>query len=90
MRRLTELIGVDHRSLERWRRWWREIFTATPFWQNARTAFMPPVDEKRIPAAIDLSVSGCCVGSQLASDKLCERNAMPLIGTQQFVCPCID
>ena len=52
MRRLTELVGVDRRSLERWRRWWREIFTAMPFWQNARTAFMPPVDEKRIPAAL--------------------------------------
>ena len=52
MRRLKELVGVDRRSLERWRRWWREIFTATPFWQNVRAAFMPPVDEKRIPAAL--------------------------------------
>jgi hypothetical protein len=47
MRRLTELVSVDRRSLKRWRRWWREIFGATPFWQT-RAAFMPPVDEKRI------------------------------------------
>jgi len=52
MRRLKELVGVDRRSLERWRRWWREIFMATPFWQNVRAAFMPLVDEKRIPAAL--------------------------------------
>jgi hypothetical protein len=50
MRRLKELVGVDRRSLECWRRWWREIFTATPFWQNARAAFMPPVDEDRLLA----------------------------------------
>lgn len=52
MRRLKELVGVDRRSLERWRRWWREIFTATPFWQIARASFMPPVDEERLPAAM--------------------------------------
>jgi len=52
MQLLKELVGVDRRSLERWRRWWREIFTATPFWQNARAAFMPPVDENRFPSAL--------------------------------------
>jgi hypothetical protein len=52
MRRLKELVGVDRRSLERWRRWWREIFTATPFWQIARASFMPPVEEDRLPATM--------------------------------------
>src|SRR5262249_15052310 len=52
MQRLKELIGVDGRSLERWRRWWREVFTAMPFWQAARAAFMPPVDEAQLPAAM--------------------------------------
>jgi hypothetical protein len=52
MRQLKELVGVDRRSLKRWRRWWREIFTAMPFWQNARAAFMPPVDEKQLPATL--------------------------------------
>jgi hypothetical protein len=51
-RRLKELVGVDRRSLERWRRWWREIFTATPFWQIARASFMPPVEEDRLPATM--------------------------------------
>jgi hypothetical protein len=65
MRRLKELVGVDRRSLERWRRWWREIFTATPFWQNARAAFMPPVDEKRIPAALLERFSGSSVEKRM-------------------------
>jgi len=58
MRRLKELVGVDRRSLERWCRWWREIFTATPFWQNARASFMPPVDENRLPGTLIERFSG--------------------------------
>jgi hypothetical protein len=52
MRRLTEAIDVDRRTVARWRVWWREVFTATPFWRMARAAFMPPVDENRLPAAL--------------------------------------
>jgi hypothetical protein len=52
MRELTEVIGVDRRTVERWRTWWRDSFTATPFWQVARAAFMPPVDPGRLPAAL--------------------------------------
>jgi hypothetical protein len=52
MRELTEVIGVDRRTVERWRTWWRDSFTATPFWQVARAAFMPPVDQDRLPAAL--------------------------------------
>src|SRR5262249_61315686 len=58
MRRLTELIGVDRRTIERWRRWWRERFTAMPFWQAARARFMRPVDEAQLPAAMLERVSG--------------------------------
>jgi len=52
MRRLTQAIGVDRRTLARWRLWWRDAFTTTPFWQIARAAFMPPTDVERLPAAI--------------------------------------
>lgn len=50
--RLTAVIGVDRRTIERWRRWWRDSFTATPFWQIARAAFMPPADHDRLPASL--------------------------------------
>jgi hypothetical protein len=52
MERLSEIVGVDRRTVGRWRRWWREGFTATPFWQIARARFMPPVDQARLPASL--------------------------------------
>jgi hypothetical protein len=52
MRRLTALIHVDRRTVERWRTWWRDAFTATPFWRSARASFMPPADEARLPSAL--------------------------------------
>ena len=58
LRRLQELIRVDRHTVERWRRWWRFLFTATPFWRIARAAFMPPVDEGALPAALLERFSG--------------------------------
>ena len=49
---LTNELGVDRRTVVRWRLWWREAFTKTPFWQLKRADFMPPVDEKQLPGAI--------------------------------------
>ena len=36
LQHLTEFVGVDRRTVERWRAWWRDSFTASPFWQIAR------------------------------------------------------
>ena len=47
-----EAVRVDRRTVERWRAWWRDAFTATPFWRIARATFMPPVDHDRLPAAL--------------------------------------
>jgi hypothetical protein len=52
MERLSQAVGVDRRTVERWRRWWRDSFTATPFWRVARATFMPPIDRQRVPASI--------------------------------------
>lgn len=52
MERLSQAVGVDRRTVERWRAWWRKGFTATPFWQVARAAFMPPIDHGRLPASL--------------------------------------
>ena len=49
---LAHVVSVDRHTVERWRRWWRDTFTATPFWQAARAAFMPPVDHAALPAAL--------------------------------------
>lgn len=50
-RRLAEQLGVDRRTVARWRDWWRSIFTLTPFWRAASAAFMPPADPQRLPAS---------------------------------------
>ena len=52
MERLSEVVRVDRRTVARWRTWWRDTFTATPFWQIARAAFMPLVDQARLPATL--------------------------------------
>jgi hypothetical protein len=44
MRQLSGLVGVDHRTVERFRQRWRDTFTASPFRQIGRAVFMPPVD----------------------------------------------
>ena len=49
---MNEAIGVDRRTIERWRRWWRDSFTATPFWQIARAVPMPPVEHEHLPASL--------------------------------------
>ena len=52
LERLSQVVSVDRRTIARWRRWWRDTFTATPFWRMARAAFMPPLDGTLLPAAL--------------------------------------
>jgi hypothetical protein len=52
MRQLSELVGVNRRTVERWREWWRDTFTASPLWQIGRATFMPPVDQDRLPVSL--------------------------------------
>ncbi len=40
LERLSEVVSVDRRTIARWRKWWRDTFTATPFWRMARAGFM--------------------------------------------------
>lgn len=49
---LRRAIGVSHRTLARWQTWWREIFTATPFWRVTRALVMPPVATAELPASL--------------------------------------
>lgn len=52
MERLSELLGVSRRTVARWREWWGKAFAESPFWRAARTAFMPPVDQERLPTSL--------------------------------------
>jgi hypothetical protein len=50
--KLSETIGVDRRTVARWRDWWRAGFPATPFWRAQSAGLMPPIDAARLPAAL--------------------------------------
>lgn len=49
VRVLQEQLGVDRRTLERWRSWWLEHFARSPSWRTARGSFVPPPDTATLP-----------------------------------------
>ena len=50
--RLSGSLDIPVRTLERWRRWWRDDFPQTPLWQAACARFMPPVATGHCPAGL--------------------------------------
>ena len=46
---LRERLGIDRRTLERWRTWWLVRFTESGFWKEARARFMPVPCQKTLP-----------------------------------------
>lgn len=49
---LKEMIGIDARTLRRWRSWWRKDFVRSNFWRSVRARLSPPVNVRRAPAAL--------------------------------------
>ena len=49
---LREKLGVDRRTLERWRRWWLEDFVQSRFWRAVRSQFKATF----CPTALPLSL----------------------------------
>lgn len=49
---LNSLLGVDRRTLRRWRRWWSETFVQSAWWQLAKARFSPALDQRRLPNAL--------------------------------------
>jgi len=52
MRVLREALGIDRRTLERWRAWWLENFVQSSFWKAARARFMPLICEQTLPLSL--------------------------------------
>lgn len=52
LKEIQEKLGIDRRTLERWRDWWHGTFVDGGFWKAARARFMPPVPEEKMPAAL--------------------------------------
>lgn len=66
VRQLSELVGVSRRTIGRWREWWRDVFTASPFWRGAAAAFMPPASQEDLPASLLDRFSGAA-GERLSA-----------------------
>ena len=49
---LREKLGIDRRTLERWRRWWLEDFVGSRFWKAACSRFKPPFCESALPRSL--------------------------------------
>jgi hypothetical protein len=52
LRRLAEVYAVSPRTLLRWRRWWREVFVESRFWQATRGRFATPVAVAALPESL--------------------------------------
>ena len=52
MGRLTELLGVSRRTVNRWRQWWIEIFPQTRCWAAGSALFATPVPTGRLPQSL--------------------------------------
>jgi hypothetical protein len=51
LQRLSATLGIDRRTLGRWRKWWLETF-AGPFRPVAMAAFMPSLDLAGVPTTL--------------------------------------
>lgn len=49
---LSKHLGVPVRTVDRWRRWWREEFVSTLVWQALRGQFLPPIETQTLPASL--------------------------------------
>ena len=56
--RLEEHFSVSRRTLLRWRRWWRETFPASRFWQAARGRWARPVATEDLPGSLLAAFTG--------------------------------
>lgn len=46
---LQDRLGVDRRTMERWRTWWLTTFVESVFWKEMRARFMPIPNAKTLP-----------------------------------------
>jgi hypothetical protein len=54
VRVVQEKLGIDPRTLKRWREWWLSGFVEGWFWKAARVRFMPILCERTLPWSLGL------------------------------------
>ena len=50
--RIAELLGVSRRTVDRWRRWWTEVFPQTRCWAAGSGLFSIPVSSAQLPQSL--------------------------------------
>ncbi|MCH8312664.1 MAG: hypothetical protein IID17_06730 [Nitrospinae bacterium] len=55
---LIETLDLWPQTLSRWRKWWREVFSASRCWQAQRGHCMPPLDPGQLPGALLGALTG--------------------------------
>jgi len=70
-RALAEHMGVDRRTLERWRQWWLNEFVRSRCWQALRAMFAVPPKETTLPWSLYVALRELWPDGLLATlDKL--------------------
>lgn len=62
---LCQRLGLSRRTLRRWRRWWREVFPASRWWQVEGARLVPAVEVAQLPGALLERFRGADPGAQL-------------------------
>jgi len=70
---LREQLGVERRTLERWREWWLQQFASGRPWRLARARFMPLLDEATLAWSL--------------WTRFCEHGSTPLLELLRFLTP---
>jgi len=52
LKKLSQSLGIDRRTLTHWRQWWIEIFVQGPFWKAARGRFAYRLADVRMPFSL--------------------------------------
>ena len=73
VRVLQENLGVDRRTLARWREWWSEHFARSAPWRGQRGRFVPPPDASMLPWSL--------------WQRFCAASASPLLDLLRFLGP---
>jgi hypothetical protein len=50
--RLREAVGVDERTLRRWRQWWQGRCARSGFWRGQRGRLVAPAADNELPASL--------------------------------------
>ena len=64
---LSRELGVDRRTLTRWRRWWLETFPTTHAFAEIRAAIVPPPGVATMPLSLIASYEGADPPARLAA-----------------------